>query len=91
MSSLSRFQPDDIYCVVCHAPAAGPCATCRKLICADCGELTGGSVKKVVVCHACARRGRGEVGWKAWAALLWPWALVLAILTGLALAMTMWR
>ena len=70
--STTPFTPDDIYCVYCHAPAAGPCATCSALICSDCGELTGGSVKKVVVCHKCAKRGRGRVGLDAWLPFVVP-------------------
>jgi len=68
--STTPFQPDDIYCIYCHAPAAGPCATCKALICSDCGELTGGAVKKVVVCKRCAEKGHGAVGLRAWLPLI---------------------
>ncbi len=90
MSSLSRFNPDDIYCVYCHAPAAGPCATCQALICADCGSLTGGSVKKVVVCQRCADGGRGEVTGKTWWRVATPWILFFGALLVVAALVRFW-
>ena len=77
MAGLTPFQPDALYCVYCHAPAAGACATCRALVCIDCSVLTGGSVQKAAVCLSCHGEGRGGVGWRAWAPILLP---VLAIL-----------
>lgn len=84
---LQRFEPDGIYCVYCHQEAAGPCATCAAMICADCGVLTGGAVKKAVVCERCHSQGRGAVGWEAWkgvvkvvaAVLVGVWVLGLAL------------
>lgn len=73
---LSRFEPDNLYCVLCHAPAAGPCATCRAIICADCAVMTGGSVQLAAVCKPCHRAGRGRVGWAAW----WPIVRMLLVL-----------
>ena len=81
MASLAPFQPDELYCVYCHARADGPCATCRAIVCVDCSELTGGAVQHAVVCTECARRGRGAVGLRAWSGVL---LLVTAILAGLA-------
>lgn len=77
MSSLQTFTPDDIYCVFCHARAAGRCATCHALICADCAELTGGAVQKAAVCQECAARGEGRVGLREWWSLLSPIVLLL--------------
>ena len=76
---LSTLRPDADYCVYCHAPAAGPCATCQALVCADCCELTGGEVKKVAVCHSCFRQGAGRVGWAQWSGVLGTVAIVVAI------------
>ncbi|MBH25588.1 MAG: hypothetical protein CMH57_14285 [Myxococcales bacterium] len=42
------------------------------MICADCGALTGGAVKKVVVCQRCDAQGRGTVGWRAWVPIVAP-------------------
>ncbi len=80
MTTPAGFEPDDIYCVLCHAPAAGPCATCRALICADCSVLTGGAVKTVAVCTRCHGQGRGVVGWRAWAQVSWPWLVGFGVL-----------
>lgn len=70
--SLTPFTPDNEYCTLCGAIAAGPCATCHRLVCGDCCEVTGGSVKKVAVCTRCALQGRGRVGLRAWAPILLP-------------------
>lgn len=59
MSGLEPFQPDDDYCVYCHAVAAGLCATCGALCCPDCVELEMGWTTQRAVCHACLRE-RGE-------------------------------
>jgi hypothetical protein len=66
------FTPDDVYCVYCHAPAAGTCASCQALICGDCAELTGGAVQKAAVCASCFEAGRGRVRWDGG---LWWWVL----------------
>ncbi len=70
--SVTPFIPDNDYCTLCGAIAAGPCATCRAMVCGDCCEVTGGSVKRVAVCTRCAAAGRGAVGWRAWAPILVP-------------------
>ena len=89
MGGLVPFQPDNEYCVYCHAVAAGPCATCHAMVCGDCCEITGGAVKKVAVCVRCARRGRGTVGWRAWAPIVVPitvGVLLLVLVTALVRA-----
>ena len=53
MSGLEPFTPDDDYCVYCHAPAAGMCAACGALCCADCVELTMGWTTRRAVCPRC--------------------------------------
>lgn len=67
MAALDPFQPDDIYCVHCHAPAAGMCADCGALCCGDCVELRLGLTRERAVCRLClaaepetsSKRGRG--------------------------------
>ena len=54
MSGLEPFTPDDDYCVYCHAPAAGMCAGCGTLCCADCVELTMGWTTQRAVCSQSA-------------------------------------
>lgn len=59
-------------CTSCRAPAVGPCARCRALVCGACCVLTDGA-SPFAVCLACARGGgatlapkwRGLVGWLA--------------------------
>lgn len=54
MTAPQPFSPDDIYCVYCHAPAAGPCAACGALCCGDCVEVVMGLTVQRAVCRACA-------------------------------------
>lgn len=54
MAGLDPFTPDDDYCVYCHAPAAGLCAGCGALCCADCVELVMGWTTQRAVCGSCA-------------------------------------
>lgn len=91
MTMLSRFQPDDIYCVYCHRPAAGPCATCRALICAECAQMTGGSVQLAAVCRPCHDGGAGRVDWRSWLGLLRPVAMALGALLVLGAVVMLWR
>lgn len=53
MSGMQTFEPDGIYCVHCHAPAAGPCAACGALCCGDCVELRPGLTRQQAVCRVC--------------------------------------
>lgn len=56
------FTPDELYCVYCHAPAAGPCATCGALCCGDCVELAMGLTVERAVCKACLEKGSRPPG-----------------------------
>ena len=53
MSGLQTFDPDSLYCVHCHAEAAGMCARCGALCCADCVELRLGLTREQAVCRVC--------------------------------------
>lgn len=89
--SVTPFIPDNDYCTLCGAVASGPCATCKRMVCVECCEVTGGSVKKVAVCTRCADQGRGRVGWRAWAPILLPLtglAVVLVVIAAAARACT---
>lgn len=76
MAGLEPFHPDDIYCVHCHAPAAGMCADCGALCCGDCVELRLGLTREQAVCRLClaaapaTTKSRGRGLWIAAAALL---------------------
>ncbi len=66
MSSSGRDPPA---CAICGATAAGPCARCRKLVCADCCELVEGA-GTFALCTRCAGKGKDlgyatVVGWLA--------------------------
>jgi hypothetical protein len=84
MPGLAPFQPDNDYCVFCHRPAAGRCAVCHALICAECAELVPGLSRPLAVCRRCARRdlhpGR----------LLLAWLLIPAVLLAAAAALIIW-
>lgn len=70
------FEPDALYCVYCHAPAAGSCATCGALCCADCVDLVPGIITPRAVCTSCIRDGRRPAGRSVFLrALLWAAAL----------------
>ena len=75
-------------CKLCGASAAGPCARCRSLVCADCCELSEGGAATFAVCHTCVRKGGTSLasGWLGLAAWLAPIVLGLAVIaTALAL------
>ncbi len=54
--SLETFTPDDDYCVYCHAIAAGMCAECGAICCAECVELVMGWTTQRAVCTSCLQR-----------------------------------
>lgn len=56
------FTPDDLYCVYCHAPAAGLCAACGALCCGDCVELAMGLTVERAVCKSCLEKGSPAPG-----------------------------
>jgi len=86
MSGIEPFEPDDVYCVHCHAPAAGVCARCGSLCCGDCVELRLGMTRHLAVCRVClaAEGPRDQAGWSSRRGV--------ALVVGLALALSLlWR
>lgn len=77
-------------CSLCGKIAAGPCARCRALVCADCCELTEGGVKTFALCTRCVRRGGASMG-SAWRGLLGWLALIVVALAAVALALALLR
>lgn len=66
-------------CAICGAEAAGPCARCRAMVCADCCVLAEGSAAAWAVCTRCARRGGADLR-SPWLGLLaWLGLVVLAL------------
>lgn len=78
------FAPDEVYCVYCHAPAAGLCATCGALCCADCVELVRGIsiITPRAVCRSCVRDSRSPAEGSAFLRRM-RWAAGLAVLVAL--------
>jgi hypothetical protein len=66
MQGTQPITPDDVYCVYCHAPAAGSCAVCRALCCGDCVELVMGLTTRRAVCRSCLARGAYPADAAAW-------------------------
>lgn len=73
------FTPEDVYCVYCHAPAAGQCAVCGALCCADCVELVMGLTTQRAVCASCLKKGRKPGGYGAW---IWAVGALTILLCG---------
>jgi len=83
MSTQQPFTPDDVYCVYCHAPAAGLCAVCGALCCGDCVELVMGLTTRRAVCRSCLEKGHRPAG--AWTARRIAWVVAVVLVTaGLA-------
>jgi len=78
------FQPEHEYCVYCNAPAAGLCADCGALCCADCVELVMRFTSRRAVCTSCgaAAPPRRAAGWR--------WVAAGAALLGIALLAWEW-
>lgn len=74
MPQPQPFDPDASYCVYCHAPAAGMCAACGALCCADCVELVMGLTRRRAICRGCVDEGRLPLERR-----LLPWAVAGAI------------
>ena len=74
-------------CRLCGKPAAGPCATCRTLVCADCVVLTTGA-STFAVCVRCADRGAHSTR-RAWLGLLAWLGLIILALTAVAAALAL--
>lgn len=83
MPGLSPLQPDQDYCVNCHAPAAGLCGRCHAPLCADCAELAPGLSRPVALCSQCAAK-QPNAGRKLLAWLVVPF-VILALLALLSL------
>ena len=56
-------------CYVCGRAAAGPCARCHGLVCADCCVLTDGGATAFAICVRCERRGGASLR-PAWRGVL---------------------
>lgn len=84
MSGLQHVGDDEVRCALCGAPAVGPCASCRAMVCGDCCVLTEGGVETWAICLRCDRKkGRSlDAGWRV--VVLWLAGLVvlLALLVG---------
>ena len=66
MPGTQPISPDDVYCVYCHAPAAGACAVCQALCCGDCVELVMGLTVRRAVCRSCLARDARPADAAAW-------------------------
>ena len=86
MSSTQPFDPDALYCVYCHAVAAGMCATCGALVCGDCAELTMGLTQQRAICSECVRKSRRPLERR----LLW-WMVAAAILLAAIVGAFLWQ
>jgi hypothetical protein len=82
------FSPDDIYCVYCHARAAGPCAVCGALCCPDCVELVMGLTARRAVCLSCLQKGEKPAGHGVWRWLVAALLLFAAAVISLAVALS---
>ncbi len=79
MSGLQHVEDDGARCVYCARVAAGPCASCRRPVCADCCTLTEGGLKTFAICIRCEARG-GRSMRSAWVGLLgWVGLVILAL------------
>jgi hypothetical protein len=79
MPAPQPFDPDDIYCVYCHAVAAGLCAVCGAVCCADCVVLTMGLTTRRAICRSCDERGIRPAERR-----LFPWMAGLLLLSAAA-------
>ncbi len=66
---MASGDPPPSRCAICGAVAAGPCARCKKLVCADCCELVEGA-GTFALCTRCSKKGTGLgyaplIGWLA--------------------------
>ncbi|MEO8700756.1 MAG: hypothetical protein ABI867_11970 [Kofleriaceae bacterium] len=86
-SVMASGDPPPARCAICGMTAAGPCARCRKLVCADCCELTEGA-SPFALCTRCVRKGGTALGWQP--LLLWLGAIILG-LVGFAVLLALLR
>jgi hypothetical protein len=82
VTGLEPFSPDRPYCVYCHAPAAGMCAGCGAICCAECTELVMGISTQQALCGSCLRDGRRPAGMRRF---LGAAAAAAVLLTGVLL------
>ena len=88
---LQRVEDDIERCAYCGRPAAGPCASCRKMVCGDCCVLTDGGVETWAICMRCDRKG-GRSLKSAWRGLIvWLSLLTVALAALAALAILLQR
>lgn len=72
-------------CALCGGPAAGPCMSCRAMICGDCCVLTEGGSRPYAICLRCDRR-KGRSLAPAWRGfLLFLGGILLALAAAVAL------
>lgn len=74
-SLMHSGDPPSARCAICGKTAAGPCARCRKLVCADCCELVEGA-GTFALCTRCAGKGT-SMGWPT--VVGWLAAIVLGL------------
>lgn len=82
MSGVQSFEPDDLYCVYCHARAAGACGGCGAICCADCVELRLGVSRSAAICQHCLDNG--------WTSPWTRWTPRLAVVGAALIAGLMW-
>lgn len=75
-------------CVFCGRPAAGPCASCRRMVCGHCCTLTEGGMKPWAICLDCDRKG-GRSLRGAWASFL-GWLLLPILALAAATVLLAW-
>ena len=75
-------------CVVCGSEAAGPCASCKKMVCGDCSVLTEGGVDTWAICVRCDRK-KGRSLAPGWNAITISLILFVAALGTVALAIVL--
>jgi hypothetical protein len=85
MPGLLVAGDDEEKCALCGAPAVGPCASCRILVCGDCCVLTEGGSRKFAICLRCDRT-KGRSLSAAWRSIgLWLVGLLLLLAAAVAL------
>ena len=77
-------------CAICgRREAIGPCASCHRMICAECSTLTSGGTKPYAICLECDYdKGRSLRG--AWVRLLLWLMLPAMVLAGATLLLAWW-
>ncbi|MGZ3416725.1 MAG: hypothetical protein ACXWUG_21535 [Polyangiales bacterium] len=68
-------------CAICGGLAAGPCASCKRMVCGDCSVLTEGGVDTWAICVRCDRK-KGRSLSSGWTAIV-AWLVLLIGVLGL--------